>query len=1685
VKSTRKKVVVFCATAALGAVVFGLYQLLDAANVAIDTNISATNETSNNASPQVVFVSNTIGYVFFVDSGGDCRVASTTNAGVTWSAAVRIDTMNTNDCIHVSVWYDRWTPGDSGNIIHISTIDTSSDDMYYTQLNTSNNATSTTIIATTQTGTSFTAALNLPTITKATNGALYMAVTETGDSWVVTCTTTCTSSVNWTEITNPFDLQDDWPLLMPLAGGNIMLIRMDIAEGGSQNYDYNIWNGSVWSGWSVISGVTTGENGTYDGHFGATVNPVNNDIYFVYVTDNSTLGTDDDIRTGIYSGGSWSTTTAAVLLNDTKGILGAKIAYNPETGDIYVVYGARVTAGTAGTGNIFWKKSTTTMTSWGPEHLLTTASSDIYGSGNVNILASSTVRLYTTWRNVGLVDQFGDSVIDDVTVSSLGTQTTGLDIPSTNQYVGGAFVLTENVATSVVSTIKVTEQGTVDAQNDLSNIKLFYDLDTTAPYNCASESYSGSETQFSSTVTGGFTSANGTATFSGGSVTISTTSTMCVYTVLDVDATASNAETLEIQITNPGTDVQLADGSVEPNTSVAISGATTLRDDVLTQVHYHFRNDNGSEADATSATNGAEDTPKANMIKLAPMRLRIEVNNAGGTSSASTEYRLEYASKNVTCAASSGWTDVEAVGGAFDMFNSLNLTDGSDTTNIAVATGGTSNANVTFKTPNGGQKDTSSQTSGVVLTESQYIEIEYSIEATASASAGTSYCFRVTDAGIELPTYSLYPEVSINPNKDFYIQRGVTTISGTSATITAGSDYIAPSASTTAFIRITNTQLTGAGTDSGGGTQNASDVTAYISDPSNILSSITFTRAGSVGNTRVAWEIIEYIGPVNGDNEIVVRGQGVSTFGTSALAASSTVNNVSDASDVVVFVTGIGNPDTGTSDYNTGLVTGRWNSGTSEAVFERGETGSDAVNTSFAVVEFKGRNWQIQRVEHTYINAGSQESIGITPVISLSQAFIHTQKRAGSGLDTIANFGQEVWLNSTGSVTFSLDSAATSPANHVGVAWVIENTQTSGSPMVVTRSSGTQSGGGTPAASNIDIGITLSDLTIASIFTNNRVSNSTTAFPRAMMAVRIISTTQYELWVSDSGETRTYRTEVVEWPTAVQTIAQNYYRFYVDNNALLPTDAWPAGGTNLGENTSITDTDVPLEVNDNIRIRMSLKVSGATLAASANTFKLQFGRRDTSCSVITSWFDIGEVGSTTAEWRAVNNTPSAGTPLSGNPPTGGDLLLSVADRAGTYEEGNPSASNPYRIYVSEDVEYDWVLENHSAPDRSTYCFRMVLGNGAVLDTYNFYPTLVTAGFVPRTQNWRWYDDENNETPSSALADENTAPIDIENTNILKLRITAQEISGHTGQDVKFKLQFSRYSDFSAEVADVVATSTCTDNSLWCYADAAGIDNATVTAKVLSDVDACSLGVGNGCGTHNESSSMPSTFVQQANAATEYEFTIQHAGARTNTTYFFRLYDAVQDAAIEINTGETYPSLSTEGSNLSSSISGLSSGTVTEGVTTDITTTPTSVPFGVLPIGSARTAAYRFNVSTNATQGYTIYINQDQGLLASHGGEILPVTGTNASPSSWASGCPSTAIGCFGYHTGDDTLSANSTRFLANDTFAQFETTPQEVAYSSVPVVNEAIDFIFKIFVSSLQAAGSYQNSIQYIVVPVF
>ena len=405
----------------LGSIVAALFcvgLLVSFAYAAMETvDSSVGTSVSEGASRTVVFVSDTNGYVFYTDSSGACVFSKTTNGGASWGAAVTVDSQT--DCFRITVWYDRWTPGDtSGTLIHISTLESGGEDMYYTQLQTSNDSVSTPANASgAGQGGSLNVGENFNSIAKGTDGDLYMGVSDSSDSYVIKCTGTCTTAGNWSEAgTNPLDTADeDTLMLVPLASGNLLLVNHDVSANVLRS---KVWTDSSASWASSWSGIDTAvdENTTYEGDFSVAADPdAAGTVYLAYLDDVGTLdGDDDDIKTGLYTGSWATTTTASVWTNATTSLTNVSIGIAGST--VYVAY-ASAPSGTAADNStlVFWATSTPAMTKWtthiGPP-------TDNYTSAaitNLNINASSDERLLAAWRAGSVL--YGATIVDVVPTS--------------------------------------------------------------------------------------------------------------------------------------------------------------------------------------------------------------------------------------------------------------------------------------------------------------------------------------------------------------------------------------------------------------------------------------------------------------------------------------------------------------------------------------------------------------------------------------------------------------------------------------------------------------------------------------------------------------------------------------------------------------------------------------------------------------------------------------------------------------------------------------------------------------------------------------------------------------------------------------------------------------------------------------------------------------------------------------------------------------------------------------------------------------------------------------------------------------------------------------------------------------------------------------------------------------------
>jgi uncharacterized protein (TIGR02145 family) len=191
---------------------------------------------------------------------------------------------------------------------------------------------------------------------------------------------------------------------------------------------------------------------------------------------------------------------------------------------------------------------------------------DLVGAAADTNVNGTTFR-YVAWKkNTGIT----------ITLGQTGTQTATISVPSTDNYIGAAFTLVTDSSSANITSITVSETGTVNATTNLSNLDIRYETAGTCTYE-GTETLFGTAASFNS-------SQKATVT---GNVYVSTNQ-VCIYAVLDVGAGAADNETIELEIGNPTTEVVTNGGNVTPGNAIVLAGTTILQEEVIYENTYNL-----------------------------------------------------------------------------------------------------------------------------------------------------------------------------------------------------------------------------------------------------------------------------------------------------------------------------------------------------------------------------------------------------------------------------------------------------------------------------------------------------------------------------------------------------------------------------------------------------------------------------------------------------------------------------------------------------------------------------------------------------------------------------------------------------------------------------------------------------------------------------------------------------------------------------------------------------------------------------------------------------------------------------------------------------------------------------------------------------------------------------------------
>jgi len=405
-------------------------------------------------------------------------------------------------------------------------------------------------------------------------------------------------------------------------------------------------------------------------------------------------------------------------------------------------------------------------------------------------------------------------------------------------------------------------------------------------------------------------------------------------------------------------------------------------------------------------------------------------------------------------------------------------------------------------------------------------------------------------------------------NNAIKVQRGFTDIQNQSQSTTVdltANGYSPVSSLSNAFVRITDSSSFGAGHITGGDKVLSKDLTACIKFDST--SQISVFRSGDTGITRVYWEIVEYIGTPGDSNEFIVRDRGTLTMNNTSLTANTVFNAGSSVSTLVGFVTGVIVPDATTDKNNSGLITASFpNAG--ELSLRRGTTGTD-ITVSYAVVDFTGSNWLVQRLEHNYQNVNTVESGQLQSNVNTDNTFIYVQKRNGPSQNRLADFGHNVWLSASDTVSFKLQARSIDPNEQYSVAWVISN-----SDMSVIHLNGSRSKNDPePDIYSLSFSPQLTSLDNGSVFINNTCKGTGKFFPRPIIGTRLTAADQVELFRSDTGQTQNYYLEIVDWPYDKFNISGTIYTDQTKTSVISAGETVALSVNGATVSTTLTQTD--------------------------------------------------------------------------------------------------------------------------------------------------------------------------------------------------------------------------------------------------------------------------------------------------------------------------------------------------------------------------------------------------------------------------------------------------------------------------------------------------------------------------------
>lgn len=387
-------------------------------DVAVLDTTKASLEQSNGAWGSY-WLSPSVGYIVLIDSSNNLEVWKTTDSGANWSEQ---DSANHKTAVGpVSAWFDQQTPGDSGTAIHIAWLTTG--EFNYAAFSTSTDAWGSTVtIATPTIGNAGDTDI---TITKSVGGMLGAATRPSRFSDIDVFYTS-TDGSTWTSRAAAYDSGTVRDRILLLPGNeadtdDLWAIYWDqmASELSLKVYDAS---GDSWSETSISTGISVGALGEVSsGFFDALIR--HSDGHALVAAFNGQSSTADCQTWDI--NGAASITAKGDVVTNADDCFYVALMVNQQTDDVYAVYvgaedGSELFQDAS---NVYYKKSTDGMASWGSQTAYSATGDDVRYVSTGSTVAADGGRFMPTWYNDDLDDLFVNDG-NDIEIAVAGVEIT-------------------------------------------------------------------------------------------------------------------------------------------------------------------------------------------------------------------------------------------------------------------------------------------------------------------------------------------------------------------------------------------------------------------------------------------------------------------------------------------------------------------------------------------------------------------------------------------------------------------------------------------------------------------------------------------------------------------------------------------------------------------------------------------------------------------------------------------------------------------------------------------------------------------------------------------------------------------------------------------------------------------------------------------------------------------------------------------------------------------------------------------------------------------------------------------------------------------------------------------------------------------------------------------------------------